>query len=63
MWLFFHLEVGDAIAQQAAHAVVFLEHSDRMAHSRQLLRRCQSRRTGTDDGHFLASFFGLAVGA
>ena len=59
---FFHFEIGDAIAQQAAHTVVFLEHGDRMADTRQLLRRRQSRRTRTDDSHFLACFLGRRLG-
>ena len=49
-----HLEVGDAVAQQAADAVVLLEHRHRVAGARQLLRRGQARRAGADHRHLLA---------
>jgi hypothetical protein len=49
-----HLEVGDAVAQQAADAAVLLEHRHRVAGARQLLRRRQAGRAGADHGHALA---------
>ncbi|MNM95439.1 hypothetical protein D3C81_1078840 [compost metagenome] len=49
-----HLEVGDAIAQQAADAVVLLEHRHVMAGAGQLLRGSQASRAGADHGHGLA---------
>ena len=54
-----HLEVGNAVAQQAADAVVLLEHGHLMARARQLLRGGQAGRAGADDGDLLA---GLARG-
>ena len=40
---FLHLEVWDAIAQQAAHSVVLFKHRHRMTHAGQLLGRGQPR--------------------
>ena len=37
---FFKLEIRDAIAQQAADAIVLLKHRHRMANAGELLRRC-----------------------
>ena len=51
---FFHLELGDAVAQQSADAVGLLEHRHRMPGAIQLLSRGQSRRSRADDGHALA---------
>ena len=48
------LEVGDAVAQQAADAVVLLEQGHGVAGARQLLRRRQAGRAGADHGDFLA---------
>jgi hypothetical protein len=49
-----HLEVGDAVAQQAADAAVLLEHRHVVAGARQLLRGGQAGRAGADDGDLLA---------
>ena len=54
-----HLEVGDAIAQQAADAVVLFKQCDAVAGARQLLRCRHAGRAGTDHGDFLA---GLELG-
>ena len=43
------LEIGNAIAQQSADLVVFLEHDDPVSGPRQLLRTGQPGRAGTDD--------------
>ena len=50
----FHFEVGDAVAQQAAHAVVLLEQRHGVAGARQLLGRRHARRAGADHRHALA---------
>ena len=47
MWRLLHLEVGDAVAQQAADAAVLLEHRHRVAGARQLLRRGQAGRAAS----------------
>ena len=57
--MLFHLEVGDAIAEQTADAVRLLEHRHRVPGARQLLRAGQARRTRADDGDLLA---GLLLG-
>jgi len=49
-----HLEVGDAIAQQAAHTVGLLEDGDGVTGARQLLGAGEAGRARTDDGHPLA---------
>ena len=49
-----HLEVGDAVAKQAADAVPFLEQRDIVAGARQLLRRRHSGGTRSDDRDALA---------
>ncbi len=49
-----HLELGNAVAQQAADAVGPLEHRDRVPGARELLRCSQTRRTRPDDGDLLA---------
>ena len=49
-----HLEVGDAVAQQAADAVVALEDRDGVAGAGQLLRGGQAGGAGADDGDGLA---------
>ena len=48
------LVLGDAVAHQAADAVVALVDGDVMAGSRELLCRSQSRGPGADDGDLLA---------
>ena len=48
------LEVGHAEAEETAAGLVALEHRDRMARARELLRRGEARRPGADDGHALA---------
>ena len=52
--LLLHLEVGDAVAQQAADAVVALEHRDGVAGARELLRGREAGGAGADDGDGLA---------
>ena len=49
-----HLEVGDAVAQQAADAIVALEHRDACGRPVQLLGRGQARRARADDRDRLA---------
>ena len=49
-----HLEIRDAVAQQAADAVVLLEDRDVVAGARQLLRGGQARGTGADHRDALA---------
>ena len=49
-----HLEVGDAVAQQAADAVVALEDGDGVSGARQLLGRGEAGGAGADDGDGLA---------
>ena len=53
---FFKLEIGNAVAQDAARAVGPLEHDDRMAHTPQLLRRREAGRAGPDDGDLFSGF-------
>ena len=48
------LEVGNAVAQQAADAVVLLEDGDGVAGAAQLLRGGQACRAAADDGDALA---------
>jgi hypothetical protein len=50
----FQFEVGDAVAQQAADAIVFLIDGDRVAGAAQLLRCRQSGWTAADNGDFLS---------
>jgi hypothetical protein len=57
-----HFEIGDAVAQQAADAVVLFEHGDGVAGARQLLRGGQAGRTGADHGHALAGLDGGGSG-
>ena len=52
--LFLHFEVGDAIAQQAADAIIPLENSDHVTCPGELLRRCKPCRTRTNDGDRLS---------
>ena len=52
--LLLHLEVGDAVAQQAADAVVALEHGDRVAGAGELLGGGEAGGAGADDGDGLA---------
>ena len=54
-----HLEIGDAVAQQPADAIVLLEHDDGVAGARELLRAGEPGRAGADDRDALA---GLALG-
>ena len=49
-----HLELGDAVAQQAARLVGALVDGDGVAGAGQLLGRGQARRAGADDGDGLA---------
>jgi hypothetical protein len=50
----FQLEVGNAVAQQAADAVVLLIDGDGVAGAAQLLRGGQAGGTAADDGDALA---------
>src|SRR5450631_2722389 len=50
----FQLEVGNAVAQQPARAVVLLVYRHRVPGPRQLLGARQPRRTATYDGHLTA---------
>ena len=50
----FKLEVGNAVAEQAADAVVLLVDGDGVAGAAQLLRGGQARGTAADDGDALA---------
>jgi hypothetical protein len=52
----FHLEVGNAVAQQAADAVALLEHRHLVAGARQLLGGGQAGGAGADDATFLPVF-------
>ena len=52
--LLLHLEVGDAVAQQAADAVVALEHGDGVPGAGELLGGGEAGRPGADDGDGLA---------
>ena len=49
-----HLELGNAVAQQATDAVRTLEHDDLVPGPGELLSRCQTRGPGADDDHALA---------
>ena len=49
-----HLELGDAVAQQAADAVGALEDDHVVPGTGQLLRRSEARRPGADDRDALA---------
>src|SRR4029079_493611 len=53
------LEIGNAIAEQAADAIFPFEQHDVVARARELLRAREARRAGADDGDALA---GLARG-
>ena len=55
--MLFHLEVGNAVTQQAADAVVLLEQGHRMAGAGQLLGRRHAGGTGADHRHRLAGLF------
>ena len=50
----FHLEVGNAVAQQASDLLVLLKQGHIVAGAGQLLGAGHASRTGTDDGHLLA---------
>jgi hypothetical protein len=60
MWRLFHLEVGNAVAQQAAGLGVLLVEMHLVAGARQLLGGGHAGRAGADDGDLLA---GLLRGA
>src|ERR1039457_1777119 len=54
-----HLEVGDAVAQQPADAVVLLEDRDAVAGARQLLRGGEAGGSRSYDSHpFACAGFG-----
>src|SRR5206468_2575989 len=48
-----HLEIRDAVAEQASDPVPLLEQRDIVTGARQLLGRCESRRTRADYRHAL----------
>jgi hypothetical protein len=50
----FHLEIGDAVAEQAADSIGFLEQDDVVSSACELLRARHSGRARSDDGHALA---------
>ncbi len=52
--MLFHLEVGNAVAQQAAGLAVLLEDMHLMADAGELLRAGEARGAGADDGDALA---------
>ena len=52
----FHLEVGNAVAQQPADPVIFLEQHHLVAGARQLLRARHASRAAADDCDALAGF-------
>jgi hypothetical protein len=58
----FHLEVGDAIAQQAADAIRLLEQGARVAGARELLGAGQAGRARAHDGDALAGPRGAVCG-
>ncbi len=53
-----HLEVGDAVAEQAARLLVLLVDMHLVAGARELLRAGKSRRAGAYDRHALAGLVG-----
>jgi hypothetical protein len=55
--LLFHLEIGDAVTEQAAQTIRFFEQRHRMAGTGQLLRAGHACRAGTDHGHAAAGLF------
>ena len=58
-----HLELGDAVAQQATDAVVTLVDLDGVTGARELLRDREAGRAGTDDADRLAGRRGSAAAA
>ena len=58
-----HLEVGNAIAQQAADLQILLEDMHIMADAGELLRAGEPRGARADDGDFLACACGPPVPA
>ncbi len=56
--VFFQLEIGNAVAQQAAQPVVFLENHDLMPGAGELLGGGQPRGPRADDRHLLARAVG-----
>jgi len=51
--VFLHLEIGNAVAHEAADAVVFLEQRHVVTRARKLLRTCHARGPGAHHGDFL----------
>ncbi len=58
-----HLELGDAVPQQAADPIVALEHRDPMAGAVELLGGRQTRRARSDHRHALAASAAAAAAA
>src|SRR6185369_13989683 len=52
--VFLQLEIRNPVTQQAADAVVLLEHRDRMTRARELLRSGEARGARADDGDALS---------
>ena len=52
----FHLEVGNAVTQQAANTIAFFKHDDLVSGAAQLLCAGQPCGTGSDDGDAFAGF-------
>ena len=55
--MFFHFEIGNAIAQKATSFGMFFINLNIMALARKLLRGCHAGRTGPDNCHRFAGFF------
>ena len=55
--MFLHLEVGNAVAQQAAGRGEFLVEVNIVPGARELLRASQAGRSRADDGDLLAGLF------
>src|SRR5579864_9771235 len=60
--MLFHLEIWNAIAQQASDAIVLFEDSHPVAGARQLLRGRKSSGTGAHHGHTFARSCGGRLG-
>ena len=58
-----HLEVGNAVAEEAANAIGLLVEDDVVARARELLRARESGRPGTHDRNSLARFSRPAAAA
>ena len=52
--MFFHLEIGNAVTQESAGAILFLEDDHVVARAAKLLGTCKTRRARADDRHALS---------